>query len=193
MILRTLRAAIPRRVTKGHEESRLKRVGIPTPIAFYGQIYFDFAGYSSMAIGTARLFGYRFPPNFNYPYRAASVIEFWRRWQMSLSFWLRNYLYIPITCTSRLPVHPARRQPGRCAVCLPQSDDHDASRRAMARRRLKLRRLGRAARRRAVRQQAVARGAKALSSTNRHARWLVCRGGRADPALGHARLGVLPL
>jgi alginate O-acetyltransferase complex protein AlgI len=65
-------------------------------IAFYGQIYFDFAGYSSMAIGTARLFGYRFPPNFNYPYRAASVTEFWRRWHMSLSFWLRDYLYIPL-------------------------------------------------------------------------------------------------
>ena len=65
-------------------------------IAFYGQIYFDFAGYSSIAIGTARLFGYRFPPNFNYPYRAASVTEFWRRWHMSLSFWLRDYLYIPL-------------------------------------------------------------------------------------------------
>ena len=65
-------------------------------IAFYAQIYFDFAGYSSMAIGTARLFGYRFPPNFNYPYRAASVTEFWRRWHMSLSFWLRDYLYIPL-------------------------------------------------------------------------------------------------
>jgi D-alanyl-lipoteichoic acid acyltransferase DltB (MBOAT superfamily) len=65
-------------------------------VAFYGQIYFDFAGYSSMAIGTARLFGYRFPPNFNYPYRAASVTEFWRRWHMSLSFWLRDYLYIPL-------------------------------------------------------------------------------------------------
>jgi alginate O-acetyltransferase complex protein AlgI len=65
-------------------------------IAFYGQIYFDFAGYSSMAIGTARLFGYRFPPNFHYPYRAASVTEFWRRWHMSLSFWLRDYLYIPL-------------------------------------------------------------------------------------------------
>ena len=65
-------------------------------IAFYGQIYFDFAGYSSMAIGTARLFGYRFPPNFNYPYRAASVTEFWRRWHMSLSSWLRDYLYIPL-------------------------------------------------------------------------------------------------
>jgi len=65
-------------------------------IAFYGQIYFDFAGYSSIAIGTARLFGYRFPPNFNYPYRAASVTDFWRRWHMSLSFWLRDYLYIPL-------------------------------------------------------------------------------------------------
>jgi alginate O-acetyltransferase complex protein AlgI len=65
-------------------------------VAFYGQIYFDFAGYSSMAIGTARLFGYRFPPNFDYPYRAASVTEFWRRWHMSLSFWLRDYLYIPL-------------------------------------------------------------------------------------------------
>ena len=65
-------------------------------VAFYGQIYFDFAGYSSMAIGAARLFGYRFPRNFNYPYRAASVTEFWRRWHMSLSFWLRDYLYIPL-------------------------------------------------------------------------------------------------
>jgi alginate O-acetyltransferase complex protein AlgI len=65
-------------------------------IAFYGQIYFDFAGYSSMAIGAARLLGYRFPPNFNYPYRAASATEFWRRWHMSLSFWLRDYLYIPL-------------------------------------------------------------------------------------------------
>jgi len=65
-------------------------------VAFYGQIYFDFAGYSNMAIGTARLFGYRFPRNFDYPYRAASVTEFWRRWHMSLSFWLRDYLYIPL-------------------------------------------------------------------------------------------------
>jgi len=65
-------------------------------VAFYGQIYFDFAGYSSMAIGTARLFGYRFPQNFDYPYSSASVTEFWRRWHMSLSFWLRDYLYIPL-------------------------------------------------------------------------------------------------
>jgi D-alanyl-lipoteichoic acid acyltransferase DltB (MBOAT superfamily) len=65
-------------------------------VAFYGQIYFDFAGYSSMAIGTARLFGYRLPRNFDYPYSSASVTEFWRRWHMSLSFWLRDYVYIPL-------------------------------------------------------------------------------------------------
>src|SRR5260370_41586244 len=65
-------------------------------VAFYGQIYFDFAGYSYMAIGTARLFGYRFPRNFNYPYRSTSMTEFWRRWQMSLSLWLRDYLYMPL-------------------------------------------------------------------------------------------------
>src|SRR3981189_1872137 len=65
-------------------------------VAFYGQIYFDFAGYSSMAIGTARLFGYRFPRNFDYPYSSASVTEFWRRWHLSLSFWLRDYVHLPL-------------------------------------------------------------------------------------------------
>jgi D-alanyl-lipoteichoic acid acyltransferase DltB (MBOAT superfamily) len=79
-----------------HVEQYSAHALLTATIAFYGQIYFDFAGYSSMAIGTARLFGYRFPPNFNYPYRAASVTEFWRRWHMSLSFWLRDYLYIPL-------------------------------------------------------------------------------------------------
>lgn len=69
---------------------------ITATIAYYGQIYFDFAGYSAMAIGTARLFGYRLPRNFNYPYAAASLTDFWRRWHMSLSFWLRDYLYISL-------------------------------------------------------------------------------------------------
>ncbi len=69
---------------------------ITASIAFYGQIYFDFAGYSGIAIGTARLFGYRIPKNFDYPYSALSVTEFWRRWHMSLSFWLRDYVYIPL-------------------------------------------------------------------------------------------------
>jgi D-alanyl-lipoteichoic acid acyltransferase DltB (MBOAT superfamily) len=65
-------------------------------VAFYGQIYFDFAGYSCMALGTARCFGYRLPRNFDYPYRATSVTEFWRRWHISVSSWLRDYLYIPL-------------------------------------------------------------------------------------------------
>lgn len=65
-------------------------------LGFYGQIYFDFAGYSLMAIGVANLFGYFLPDNFNHPYRALSVVEFWRRWHISLSTWLRDYLYIPL-------------------------------------------------------------------------------------------------
>ena len=65
-------------------------------LGFYGQIYFDFAGYSLMAIGVANLFGYFLPDNFNHPYRASSVIEFWRRWHISLSTWLRDYVYIPL-------------------------------------------------------------------------------------------------
>jgi alginate O-acetyltransferase complex protein AlgI len=60
------------------------------------EIYFDFAGYSDMAIGLGRMFGFKFPENFNYPYIAASVTDFWRRWHMSLSLWFRDYLYIPL-------------------------------------------------------------------------------------------------
>jgi len=60
------------------------------------QIYFDFSGYSDMAIGLARMFGFHFPENFNYPYIANSVTDFWRRWHMSLSRWFRDYLYIPL-------------------------------------------------------------------------------------------------
>lgn len=60
------------------------------------QILFDFAGYSNMAIGMAHMLGFRFPANFNRPYIAQSVTEFWRRWHMSLSGWFRDYLYIPL-------------------------------------------------------------------------------------------------
>ena len=63
-------------------------------IAFGLQIYFDFSGYTDMAIGLARLFGIHLPQNFNAPYRAAGLSDFWRRWHMSLSSWLRDYLYI---------------------------------------------------------------------------------------------------
>ena len=59
-------------------------------------IYFDFSGYSDMAIGLGALLGFRFPENFNYPYIAASVTDFWRRWHMTLSRWFRDYVYIPL-------------------------------------------------------------------------------------------------
>ena len=60
------------------------------------QIYFDFSGYSDMAIGLAQLFGFRFPENFDHPYASSSITEFWRRWHMSLSRWFRDYLYVPL-------------------------------------------------------------------------------------------------
>lgn len=65
-------------------------------LAYTFQLYFDFSGYSDMAIGLAYLFGVRFPLNFNSPYRALNIIEFWRRWHMTLSRFLRDYLYIPL-------------------------------------------------------------------------------------------------
>lgn len=64
--------------------------------AYTLQIYFDFSGYSDMAIGLGRIFGFEFAENFNYPYISRSVREFWRRWHMSLSGWFRDYLYIPL-------------------------------------------------------------------------------------------------
>lgn len=65
-------------------------------IAYAFQIYFDFSGYSDMAIGLGALFGFVFPINFDSPYKSASITEFWRRWHISLSTWLRDYLYIPL-------------------------------------------------------------------------------------------------
>ncbi len=65
-------------------------------LAFTLQIYFDFSGYSDMAVGLARLFGITLPYNFNSPYKAVNIIDFWRRWHMSLSRFLRDYLYIPL-------------------------------------------------------------------------------------------------
>ena len=65
-------------------------------IAYTAQIYFDFSGYSDMAIGLGRMFGFHFLENFNYPYVARSITEFWRRWHISLSTWFRDYVYIPL-------------------------------------------------------------------------------------------------
>ncbi|MEM7328786.1 MAG: MBOAT family O-acyltransferase [Pseudomonadota bacterium] len=69
---------------------------IGATLAFAGLIYFDFAGYSLMAIGVARWFGFYIPKNFDYPYSSPSIEDFWRRWHISLSSWLRDYLYIPL-------------------------------------------------------------------------------------------------
>jgi D-alanyl-lipoteichoic acid acyltransferase DltB (MBOAT superfamily) len=65
-------------------------------LSFSGQIYYDFSGYSLCAIGLAMCFGFWFPDNFRYPYAASSFSDFWRRWHISLSSWLRDYLYIPL-------------------------------------------------------------------------------------------------
>ncbi|MBH5319148.1 MBOAT family protein [Paenibacillus sp. GSMTC-2017] len=65
-------------------------------ICYSLQIYFDFSGYSDMAIGLARMFGFRFKENFDFPYVSRNVTEFWRRWHISLSTWFRDYLYIPL-------------------------------------------------------------------------------------------------
>ena len=65
-------------------------------IAFTMNIYFDFSGYSDMAIGLGRIFGFNFPDNFNFPYISKSVAEFWRRWHMTLGGWFRDYIYIPL-------------------------------------------------------------------------------------------------
>ncbi|MCW6093032.1 MBOAT family protein [Clostridium sporogenes] len=80
----------------------LSNVGIDQPTAWLGaicytfQIYFDFSGYSDMAIGLGYLFGFKFMENFNYPYISKSITEFWRRWHISLSTWFKEYLYIPL-------------------------------------------------------------------------------------------------
>lgn len=65
-------------------------------IAITLQIYFDFSGYSDMAIGLGKMFGFEFLENFNYPYIATSITDFWRRWHISLSSWFRDYIYIPL-------------------------------------------------------------------------------------------------
>ena len=65
-------------------------------LAFTFQIYFDFSGYSDMAVGLGRMLGFEFLPNFNYPYISKSITEFWRRWHISLSTWFREYVYIPL-------------------------------------------------------------------------------------------------
>jgi alginate O-acetyltransferase complex protein AlgI len=65
-------------------------------LAYAGQIYYDFSGYTDMAIGVARMFGIEYPENFRHPYRSLSIAEFWQRWHITLSNWLRDYLFLPL-------------------------------------------------------------------------------------------------
>jgi alginate O-acetyltransferase complex protein AlgI len=89
----------------------LPAADLTTPLAWIGilaytfQLYFDFAGYSDMAIGIARMMGFVFPENFNNPYISQSITEFWRRWHISLSMWFREYLFLPLAykLSKRLP------------------------------------------------------------------------------------------
>ena len=75
-----------------------------TALCYALQIYFDFSGYSRMAIGLGKMFGFSFPQNFNYPYCACSITDFWRRWHITLSQWFRDYVYIPLGGNRVVPV-----------------------------------------------------------------------------------------
>ena len=105
--------------------------------AYAVQIYADFSGYTDMAIGLALLLGFRFPQNFDGPYTATSLQDFWRRWHMTLSRWLRDYLYIPLGGNR-----------GGTLADVPQPDAHVRARRPLARRGLDVRGVGRDPRRR---------------------------------------------
>src|SRR5260221_451832 len=89
-------------VARGHSVPLFAAWG--AALAYTLQLYFDFSGYSDMAIGLARMFGLHFPLNFNSPYKAQNIIEFWRRWHMTLSRFLRDYLYIPLGGNRHGPV-----------------------------------------------------------------------------------------
>jgi len=73
------------------------------------QLYCDFSGYTDMAIGCARMMGFRFPENFQMPYSSRSITEFWRRWHMTLSFWFRDYLFLPLEISTRANPYPMLR------------------------------------------------------------------------------------
>lgn len=81
----------------GFDAATADTVGVWLGVICYAyQIYFDFSGYSDMAIGLGKIFGFDFPENFNYPYISQSITEFWRRWHITLSTWFREYVYIPL-------------------------------------------------------------------------------------------------
>jgi D-alanyl-lipoteichoic acid acyltransferase DltB (MBOAT superfamily) len=75
--------------------------GWAAAVGYSLQLYFDFSGYSDMAVGLAWLLGFRFPQNFNSPFKSVNISDFWRRWHMSLSSWFRDYLFIPLGGSQR--------------------------------------------------------------------------------------------
>ncbi len=119
-------------------------------LAYTLQLYFDFSGYSDMAIGLSWMFNVRLPFNFDSPYRAANISDFWRRWHMTLSAFLRDYLYVPL----------GGNRKGRAAP-LSEPDGHDVAGRPVARRELDVRVLGRSARRVSGVASGLARTARA--------------------------------
>ena len=125
--------------------------------AYAVQIYADFSGYTDIAIGLALLLGFRFPQNFDSPYAAQSLQDFWRRWHMTLSRWLRDYLYIPLGGNRKGKIDH-----------LSQPHADDADRRALARRRVDVHRLGRDPRGGAL-LRALAQGPAGLRRAPRHA------------------------
>ena len=141
--------------------------------AYTIQIYFDFAGYSNMAIGLGLALGFAFPRNFRLPYTARSITEFWRRWHISLSQWLRDYLYIPLGGSRGAALETYRNL---CLVFV--------ALRPVARRELDLRDLGRASRR-ISHHRARRASARAVAP---------CRGWRAalSAARRDDRLGLVP-
>ncbi|MDH4010926.1 MAG: MBOAT family protein, partial [Desulfobacterales bacterium] len=96
---------------------------LDTKIAWLGaitytlQIYFDFSAYSDMAIGLGMLFGFTFPENFNRPYSAISITDFWRRWHITLSRWFRDYLYIPLGGNRRTTTRTCLNMAIVCILC----------------------------------------------------------------------------
>jgi D-alanyl-lipoteichoic acid acyltransferase DltB (MBOAT superfamily) len=174
-----------------HAFEHVVHTGLPAASAWQGvlaytaQIYFDFSGYSDMAVGLSLLIGVRLPYNFNSPYRATSISEFWRRWHMTLSRFLRDYLYITLGGNRR---GKARRYVNLLVTMLLGG--------LLARRRLDVRRVGRAARDFPRRAPRLGLGARTCWQRARGGRRGLAarqgRGDRADARVRRPRMGILP-
>ena len=146
-------------------------------IGYALQLYFDFSGYSDMAIGLGRMLGFRFPENFRYPYLCSSISDFWRRWHISLGSWFKEYLYFP-----------PRRQPRGDAADAAQSAPRLAGDGIVARGELELRAVGPVFRRAHLPGKAARAAFPGTSAQGAAGRALPAR----VPAAGGARLGLVP-